>query len=288
VPGRGAEQRTEELRVLAFGVVPYVTHRPAAPLSAFIDTLWWLSDTPSHQRERILPSGTQELVINLHEDAFTICAPVSPEQFSGAMVSGAYRSYFVIDTRAHASVMGVHFKPGCAAPILGLPPHELADRHVDLDVLWSSDARRLRERLCAAANVEARFRILEASLLARLNRSYRRHPAVPIALRCLIEGENSVGQLAAQLHMSRRRLIEIFSSEVGMTPKAFGRIQRFQRALTVARGKVPRLSALALEAGYCDQSHLTRDFVAFSGYSPLELVGRATLELKESHAVHAR
>jgi AraC-like DNA-binding protein len=269
--------------------VAYVTRKPAAPLSTFIDSLWWLSDAPSHREERIVPSGTQELVINLAENAFTIRAAASPNRvqlFSGAMASGAYRTYFVIDTRAHACLLGAHFKPGGAGPFLGVPPGGLADRHVDLDALWGTSAQRLRERLCEATTLDTRFQLFEAALLERLRRPFRGHPAVQLAVRRLSEGANGVGQLAAELGLSRRRLIEVFSAEVGMTPKTFARVQRFQRALSAARDRLPQFSELSWRAGYCDQSHLIRDFVAFSGFSPLKLLGSASPELKDNHAIH--
>jgi len=271
--------------------VLYVTHKPAFPLSRFVDYLWWLSDTPVHARERIVPTGTQELVINLHENAFDIHrASDAPHarRLSGAMVSGAYGRYFVIDTRAHASLLGVHFLPGAAWPVLGIPPGELADEHADLEGLWGGTARELREQLGEAASLPERFRILETALLARLARPVRQHPAVRIALQCLTEQSGRVGEVASQLGMSHRRLIELFSAEVGMTPKVFGRVQRFQRAFSQALGRTPLWSELALQAGYYDQSHLIRDFVEFSGLPPTELLANLGPALKENHLTYGR
>jgi hypothetical protein len=169
-------------------------HTPGAPLSGFVDSLWLFSDAPLHAKERIVPSGTLELVINLHEDEFRIYDPVDVEhckRFSGVMVSGAYRGSFVIDTREHASVMGVHFKPGGALPFLGAPPGALADAHADLEVLWGRRrASELRERLCAAAAPARRFRILEKALLERLLLPVRRHAAVQAALHQLGHGRS--------------------------------------------------------------------------------------------------
>ena len=71
-----------------------------------------------------------------------------------------------------------------------------------------------------------------------------------------------------------------------MTPKVFGRVQRFQRALSHVRAETPHWPALALQAGYCDQSHLIRDFVAFSGSSPTELLNDLSPQLKENHLTH--
>jgi len=262
-----------------------MVHQPGSPLSEFIASLWSLSDAPPHQQERILASGTQELVINLHEDAFEIrdASTRHDRRFSGAIVSGAYGSFFVIDTRAHASVIGVHFKPGGALPFLGLPPGALADRHVDLEALWGTRARELRERLCAACTAPDRFRILEGALLARLHRPFRRHAAVPFAVDWL-SSSGEVGEAAAHVGLSRRRFIEVFTAQVGMTPKVFSRVRRFQRALARIRPATrPGWSQLALACGYYDQSHMIRDFAAFSGFSPAELVQHLGPRLKENH-----
>src|SRR5262245_43271115 len=124
----------------------YLSHRPAPPLDELIEDLWWLRDAPSHAREQIVPSGTVELVINLREDEFRvydICGG-GPKRFSGAMVSGAYDRPFVIDTREHASIIGVHFKPGGALPFLGAPPGEIGPAHIDLETLWGTGPRELR------------------------------------------------------------------------------------------------------------------------------------------------
>lgn len=157
---------------------------PGPPLDRFIENLWCLSDAPRHARERILPSGTLELVINLHEDEFRIYDAHEERcrRLSGAIVSGAYRRFFVIDTLEHASVVGVHFRPGRAAPFLGVPAGGLADAHFDLDAVWGRRAGELREPLCAAATPEQRFRILERALRARLDRARRRHGAALVAV----------------------------------------------------------------------------------------------------------
>ena len=233
-----------------------------------------------------MASGTQELVINLHEDSFEIGSAddeACVRRFSGAMVSGAYSRYFVIDTRAHASLIGVHFKPGGSWPVLGTPPGELADTHVDLSVLWGIKARELREQLGTARTTEERFRLLEAALLARLSQPCCRSAVVPAALRHLMRGDMNVGRVASELGLSRRRLIELFTTEVGTTPKLFARIQRFQTALALAGGSTWTWAEIALQAGYCDQSHLIRDFVTFSGFAPTILVANLGPQLKENH-----
>lgn len=234
-------------------------------------------------RERIVPSGTIELVINLHADEFRIFAG-HEHRFRGAIASGCYSRAFEIDTRAHTHVLGVHFKPGGAARLLGVPPGALADAHVGLDDLWGRSATELRERLCAAPTSRQRIDLLEQALIARLpNRPYPR-AAVSVALFELEQPGIEVGQVCRALGLSRRRFIEIFSEDVGMPPKRYSMVRRFQRALAVAlRSPSAAWARIALECGYCDQAHLCRDWVALTGVSPAEFVGLRGIPVKENH-----
>lgn len=262
----------------------YLTHCPGPPLAEYVAYLWMLRDAPVHSTERILPSGTLELVVNLQNDALHIRDPRSMawRRYTGAVVSGAYRRYFVIDPRDHASIVGVHFRPGGAMAFVGLPPGELIDRHVDLDTLWGRSATELRERLIVAATPGSRFDVLEQALRSRLSDVRRGHPAVPLALDQLARPGVTVGDVAASVQLSRRRLIEVFTAEVGMTPKRLSRVMRFQRIHALARhANIPDWGELAVASGYFDQSHLIHDVSEFTGTSPAQLmrVGRPVKDL---------
>src|ERR1700749_4023002 len=103
----------------------YIRHTPRAPLSEFV-TLLWLYEGYSqpHAKERVLPTGEMEMVINLAEDRARIYDPENPERyqaFPGALLSGAHSQYQVIGTAEQASVIGVHFRPGGAFPFLRMP-----------------------------------------------------------------------------------------------------------------------------------------------------------------------
>jgi AraC-like DNA-binding protein len=258
------------------------TYTPGPPLDEFVDRFWFCSDTPSHPRERILPSGTVELVINLTDDEIRIFDPAQPNsvrRYPGAVVSGPYSNFFLIDPLVHASIIGVHFRPGRAVPVLGVPASELADAHVDLEVLWGRTAAELRERLCTAATPERRFAVLEEVLLGRLRQSTARHGAIPVALDAFEQPDAvvKVCDLARRIGLSQRRFIQLFTTEVGLTPKLYGRVRRFQRARELVREATePDWAAIALECGFFDQSHLIRDLGEFSGLSPAAYLNQRT------------
>jgi len=256
-----------------FGIVRYLVSTPDQPLGNFIERFWFFSDAPPHLKERIVPSGTIELVINLHEDELRIYDAERQghcNRFSGAVFSGAYAKPFAIDTLEHACVVGVHFRPGGAFPVLGVPASELSDAHVDLETLWGRSALELRERLCAAATPTERFRLLEKAFTTRLIGALEGHRAVRAALNAFGR-DVSIREVAEHVGLSQRRFIQAFSNQVGMRPKLFCRVQRFQRALEFVRKiAAPDWADVAAACGYFDQSHLIHDFQTFSGLSPTE------------------
>jgi AraC-like DNA-binding protein len=239
------------------------THRPAPPLDELIAD-FWLYDAYAqpHARERILPGGTFELVINLRTDELRVTRDDGEHRFRGAIVSGTFTRPFVTDTAQEASMIGVHFNPAGAFAFLGIPASELLDQHVELSDLWGRSADELRERLCAATHDE-RFAILERALLSRVVRAP--HRAIAPALRTIAASD--VRETASRIGISERRLNDLFRNEVGMPPKLYARLLRFHRAMYLANGNAG-WSGIALDSGYYDQAHLIRDFVQFSGFTP--------------------
>src|SRR5687768_187818 len=130
----------------------FSTSKPSGLLSDLVENFWLYEGYEGeHANERILPTGTIELVINLREDELRIYDAQRPNRcsrFSGAVVSGAYGKGFLSDSEEEAFILGIHFRPGGAFPFLGLPADELADSHVDLETLWGYSAKLLREQLC--------------------------------------------------------------------------------------------------------------------------------------------
>lgn len=265
------------------------TYVPGPPLDEYIDRFWLCSDTPAHPRERILPSGTVELVINLSDDEIRIYDPLHPacvRRYPGAVVSGPYSNFFLIDPLQHASIIGVHFRPGRAVPVLGVPAVELADTHLDLKTLWGRTATELRERLGTAATPAERFAVLEEVLRSRLCRRLRHHNAVPVALDAFEQADTAVKvrDLARQVGLSQRRFIQLFTAAVGLTPKLYGRVRRFQRARELVRNATaPDWAEVAVACGYFDQSHLIRDFGEFSGLSPLAYLSQRSQHVLLNH-----
>jgi len=99
--------------------VRYLIHTPAAPLNEFVDYLWHVSEGNSARLERILPSATLELVVNLHDNQIRIYDPLTLTErarWSGAVVSGAYTRPFACHGQQHQAMFGVTLSPAGRCP----------------------------------------------------------------------------------------------------------------------------------------------------------------------------
>jgi AraC-like DNA-binding protein len=169
----------------------------------------------------------------------------------------------------------LNLSPLAARRLLGVPMHELVNRVVALDDVL--DCGTLLEELAEAPGWAARFARLDAELLRRLDAAPAPHPAVRAAYARLAatRGAVPVGVLADELGWSRRHLAARFRDDVGVAPKALARLLRFEHAIELLRAAAPpSLTEVAYASGYYDQAHFNRDFRAFAGVAPGELLAR--------------
>lgn len=251
----------------------YVSRRPASPLDAAVSAVWYFRSAPRpFGFERVLPKGRAQLVVNLKEDRTRtydergVCV-VSP----GAVVSGLGPRFEIIDTDEQEHVVGVVFRPGGTTAFFRDSAFAMRGRDVPLEALWGvAGTALLREALLEAATPEAALDVLEHALLqARHGREP--HPAVTFALTRFDRQPEvaRVGAVTDAVGMSAKRFIERFKAEVGLTPKQYCRLMRFQRAVSAAHADVDLdWRDVALACGYFDQAHFIHDFREFSGLTP--------------------
>ncbi|MFJ3475030.1 AraC family transcriptional regulator [Streptomyces microflavus] len=178
------------------------------------------------------------------------------------------------DGRQHG--VQVSLTPLGARAVYGVPAGELAHRLVPLDELLGALGVELVDRLRAATTWAARFAVLDELLLRAVGRGdgdrlYPVRPEVAQAWRRLVvaRGRVQVGAVATELGWSRRYLTERFRGEVGLSPKTFARVLRFEHAHDLATAHDPLPWAdVATVSGYADQAHLVRDWREFTGRSP--------------------
>jgi AraC-like DNA-binding protein len=251
-----------------------LSRAPRPALRPFVRTLWAIdpaeaSAAAAAAREHVLPAGTTHLAIRLSNHPLRVFA--DPDDTAGrtiglAIIGGPRSRYYVRDVSQPACSVGAELEPGAAPILFGVPADELAERHTPLEGPWGPAAAAARERLGAARSLAERLDVLEAILAARLPRARGLHPAVAHALGRLHAGAG-VGAIVDETGYSQRHFFGLFRSAVGLGPKVYGRVQRFQGALTQI-ASAPSAADAAAAAGYSDQAHMTREFRAFAGLSP--------------------
>lgn len=249
---------------------------PHPLLARFVKTAWAslpvaAGANAAPAREHVLPTGLMHLVVRLSGPAvriFDSAADGKGRQLGHTLVGGPRAGFYAKDVSAPSPSVGVQLLPGAAQALLGLPADELAGQHVSLEDLWGSGAGLAREQLLAAATPQAALRRLEGLLLQRLRAGpgQAAHPVVMQALR-QFEAGMGVEDAVARSGYSHRQFIRLFSQAVGLGPKLYCRVRRFQKALPLLQGPLA-LAAVAMEAGYSDQPHFNREFREFAGLTP--------------------
>ena len=244
--------------------------RPRSPLLAsFVKSFHYHESDLPFTLERIVPNGQAHLMINLAEDEFRTYDPGQTERMSrhsGVVLAGPHARSIVIDTREQRWLAAVEFQSGGAAPFFSMPASEFGNQVVGLDHLWGRNGKLLRERLLETPTPAAMFCVLEQILLQYC--APRFDPATQYAVNALKLGM-PLPKLTAKLGLLPRTLVRRFSSQVGITPKRFARVQRLQRVLrAVRRSQYPDWCALASQYGYADQSHLVHEFRELAGVTP--------------------
>ena len=247
---------------------------PATPLAAWVDRYaWWSERTESFTTRRELAATTGVLIVNLGSaleivDASGTLHRLGPGQgFAGGIARATSLSR---STGAMAGVH-VHMPPATLARLLGVPLAALTDRCVTLADLLGGDADRLGERLLAADGHEARWRVLDAFLATRAEQARDADREVEHARARLADGLR-VEAVALDLGWSRKRLAQRFRDATGLHPRAYACLARFERFATRLRTRPAQpLAEAALDAGYADQAHLSREVLRYADLTPAAL-----------------
>lgn len=252
----------------------YRLHKPGLPLSQFIDFFFYFEGAHAeHSMEKLLPDGSIDLLIDLTEPPkklFYNEEGTSYTTFKRSWISGMKTDYILIDASV-SNMIGVHFKPGGCYPFVDFPMIELNDLTTELDNIWSKDANSIREAILQETCIEKRFSLLENYFLRKGKNKMEDHVLVHYSVNQLILSPQmwTIKKLSDKTGITQKHLITLFKKYVGLSPKMFSRINKFQKVIrSIEQQKKIDWSMLAFECGYFDQAHFIKEFQAFSGINP--------------------
>lgn len=248
----------------------YVEYAPPPALREYVECFWTRGDAPAPRNtHHILPDGCIDIVLAYR----SMDAGESP---SATLAVGTMTRPLSVGAAEAAAFVGVRFWPGRALPFLGVPAAAITDLRVDVGDLWPRRAEGLAH--IKQNELGAWRSAFERVLMRRLASARRIDATVDAALGAILRagGNLSIASLAPALGVTRQHLARAFSLHVGVPPKMFARVTRVRRVLAKAR-VATRVdwTALALEAGFYDQAHLSGEIRELTGRTPTEWLARS-------------
>ena len=253
----------------------YFEIQPGPAVSSFIKCYWMLEDNdPEPHPQTIVPDGRSELIINLansfqHEMQGTWHN--QPEVFLVGQITGP----FIVRSDRPVRTIGIRFHPHGASRLFRMPMFELTDMAISLaDV--SKDLLDQVNRLRELPSLAQQIRSLENSMLAHAEQN-EEDRLISFAVNQFERTNGMLGirELSDSLGLSPRQFERRFRTTVGIPPKLFSRMQRFQHVFQTMEQSDAKWVDAAVTCGYYDQAHLIRDFREFSGTTPTNLISNA-------------
>jgi len=251
----------------------YIELKPNTLLSSYIDAYWIVEDVAETKNFRpVLPDGCVDIIVSLgdssYENDFTPAIPY---------VNGTQTSFQKVLHSGNIKMFGIRFKPAVFKLFTKIPISEFTNLKIDIFSFQSlfdqSFYSRIEKGIDDNLSINAIIGNIEQFLLEKL-------PVLPsvdkriqhaLSLIHTHAGNMSIDKLTAECCLSERQLERRFKDEMGISPKTFSRIIKFQETRKLlTTGTWSNLHELAWDCGYFDNAHLTKEFLKFSGTLPSE------------------
>ena len=248
---------------------------PPESLTAYIRYFWVVEqDNPLASPKTFGPvaDGCPGMLLQLSESGTFYDAYHQP--FPRFFMYGQTISPIKIRTSGSFRTIGVYFYPNTLKALLGWDAEELTNGCLDLNILPETRTFQLSDQLLSASSTESQITIISTYLRYLISRNRLCPDETTLyALSRLQQSKGALSLKALQedIRLSERGLERKFKQWVGISPKVFSRVCRFQAALHQLRtGNYHKLSDIAFDHAYADQSHFIRSFREFTGFSPYQ------------------
>jgi len=251
---------------------------PNPQIAPYIETIFHYEQfVPDHSIERVVPTGHVFVIFELDGferhtyDNETLKPNAS---YTRAWVSGMHRNHISISAHENSEMLVIQFKPFGSFPFLHIHTDVINELVVPAHEIVGNELYELQASICACETTEAKLELAENWLVRRFDEN--KAPPAPIldfVAQLQAEPVHSLNDLIEKYPASQKKLIDEFKKYIGLTPKYYQRILRFNDLLQKLQNQNEISWAdIAHDCGYFDQSHFIKEFKHFSGFNPGEYI----------------
>lgn len=233
---------------------------------------------------RVIPQGCIELMFFYRKSYMKVVnGHILNDKYSGGIIRGQQSSFIDMQATGDIGIFSVLFKPQGAMMFFSLPLKELTDQAISLHDIAGKETSMLEDQIENLNSTEERVLLIEKFLLKKLiEKEYYSFNRINGVIQKIVElnGEISVDDIGKVACLSNKQLERYFTKYIGMSPKQYLKIVRFQKVLkTKELNEDLSLTSLAHDCGYYDQAHFIKDFKLITGMTP-----KAFFQLGETHS----
>lgn len=247
----------------------------SSAFQSYVGTYYYLRlpkpDSPLLRRVIAMATPSLDLLLNIGDtfviETFGEAVKVDP----GAWLVGPRPATAFVRREGELHLLGARFKHGTVSSLLPYPVKELEQRIVPLASVWPETYQALSAAIAEKREPSELIKPLDQALTALLAQARKPDPMIRKAVKLIAQhdGDLEVSAMATELGVSRQTVKHKFDQHVGVSPKLYGKLRRFQVVLRrLANANKVDWTQLAQDSGYYDQAHLIREFNHFTGFSP--------------------
>lgn len=250
--------------------------KPIPALAKYVNYFWAFDADDLEDGKiqyRIVADGLPGLIFQ-HFEGKSIIEQAGGAKLPTTFAYGQATAPFTNFSKKQSSITGVSLKPNSLPVLFKTHAYEFTNKLFPLNELSASD---INDQLLNTANQKSRVNIISNYLLQAMRTQKQFDSIIEDSLDKMIKGspETTIRSLLKEYHISERHFERKFKMAVGIRPQQYLRILRFQQAIRQVIASVSdRLSSVAYDLNYADQSHFIRDFKEFSGFTPKEFLNR--------------
>jgi AraC-like DNA-binding protein len=239
---------------------------PEGIATQWVESFWIVENNdPVPHDQKIIPDGFPEIIFHFG-DPYRININGAWEPQTHSLVAGQIRQHFYLQNTGLATIFGIKLQPATLGQLFQFDMNGLTERVLPLDQLMIPQLNELKsdmlqandmpDRLTAANNFFSTFSEPKNSVFAGVDWIFK------------TRGTGTIQELSEVMAVSERQVERLFQKFIGLSPKFYCRIIRFNAIFQLLSQGEPGWAELAYEAGFADQSHFIRNFKAFTGEEP--------------------